>query len=147
MRRDKLQGAPLRVDPAKLAGTGLQEIPVAVANPVGNPRRIVVPTERKPRVSVVFQGDVIVIVYESSPGKSELEDYGYDEFIHVLEGKLILTPTGAAPMEREPMEIEAGGDVVLPRGFSGTWEMVGDPYRELVVMEYETWRAAELPAS
>ena len=141
-RRDKLKGAPLRVDPAKLAGRGLEEIPFAVANPAGNPRRIVVPTERKPRMSVVFQGDVIVIVYESSPGKVELEDFGYDEFIHVLEGKLIVTPTGETPMETE-----AGGHVVLPRGFSGTWEMVGDPYRELVVMEYETWRAAELPAS
>ena len=142
MQRKKLAGAPLRVDPVKLAGTDLREVPFAVANPVGNPRRIVVPTERKPRVSVVFQGDVIVIVYESSPGKVELEDFGYDEFIHVLEGKLIVTPTGEGPMETE-----AGGHVVLPRGFSGTWEMVGDPYRELVVMEYETWRAAELPAS
>ena len=93
-------------------------------------------------MSLVFQGDVIVIVYESSPGKVELEDYGYDEFIHVIEGKLIVTPTAGVPVETE-----AGGHVVLPRGFSGTWEMLGDPYRELVVMEYETWRAAELPDS
>ncbi len=142
MQRKKLAGAPLRIDPVKLAGGDLHEIPFAVANPAGNPRRIVVPTERKPRVSVVFQGDVIVIVYESSPGKVELEDYGYDEFVHVLEGKLIVTPTGGVPVETE-----AGGHVVLPRGFSGTWEMLGDPYRELVVMEYETWRAAELPDS
>ena len=142
MQRKKLAGTPLRIDPVKLAGGDLHEIPFAVANPDGNPRRIVVPTERKPRVSLVFQGDVIVIVYESSPGKVELEDYGYDEFIHVLEGKLIVTPTAGVPVETE-----AGGHVVLPRGFSGTWEMLGDPYRELVVMEYETWRAAELPDS
>ena len=142
MQRKKLAGAPLRIDPVKLAGGDLHEVPFAVANPAGNPRRIVVATERKPRVSLVFQGDVIVIVYESSPGKVELEDYGYDEFIHVLEGKLIVTPTGGVPVETE-----AGGHVVLPRGFSGTWEMLGDPYRELVVMEYETWRAAELPDS
>ena len=142
MQRKKLADAPLRIDPVKLAGGDLHEVPFAVANPVGNPRRIVVPTERKPRVSVVFQGDVIAIVYESSPGKFELEDYGYDEYIHVLEGKLIVTATGEAPVETE-----AGCHVVLPKGFSGTWEMVGDPYRELVVMEYETWRAAELPDS
>ena len=142
MQRKNLGGAPLRVDPVKLAGGDLHEVPFAVANPAGNPRRIIVPTERKPRVAVVFQGDVIVIVYESSPGKVELEDYGYDEYIHVLEGKLIVTPAGGTPVETE-----AGGHVVLPRGFGGTWEMVGDPYRELVVMEYETWRAAELPDS
>ena len=142
MQRTKLAGTPLRIDPVKLAGGDLHEIPFAVANPDGNPRRIVVRTERKPRVSLVFQGDVVVIVYESSPGKVELEDYGYDEFIHVLEGKLIVTPTAGVPVETE-----AGGHVVLPRGFSGTWEMLGDPYRELVVMEYETWRAAELPDS
>ena len=139
MQRKKLQGAPLRIDPVKLAGGDLVEVPVAVANPAGNPRRIVVPTERKPRVSLVFQGDIVMIVYESSPGKFELEDYGYDEYIHVLEGKLILTPAGGTSMETE-----AGGHVVLPKGFSGTWEMAGDPYRELVAMEYETWRAAEL---
>ena len=142
MQRKKLAGAPLRIDAVKLVGGDLHEIPFAVANPVGNPRRIVVPTERKPRVSLVFQGDVVVIVYESSPGKVELEDYGYDEFIHVLKGKLIVTPTAGVPVETE-----AGGHVVLPKGFSGTWEMLGDPYRELVVMEYETWRAAELPDS
>lgn len=145
MQRKKLAGAPLRIDPVKLAGGDLREVPFAAANPAGNPRRIVVPTERKPRVSVVFQGDVIAIVYESSPGKVELEDYGYDEYIHVLEGKLIVTATGDGG--GGPVETEAGGHVVLPKGFSGTWEMVGDPYRELVVMEYETWRAAELPDS
>ena len=145
MQRKKLAGTPLRIDPVKLAGGDLHEVPFAVANPAGNPRRIVVPTERKPRVSVVFQGDVIAIVYESSPGKFELEDYGYDEYIHVLEGKLIVTATGDGG--GRPVETEAGGHVVLPKGFSGTWEMVGDPYRELVVMEYQTWRAAELPDS
>ena len=145
MQRKKLAGPPLRIDPVKLAGGDLHEVPFAVANPAGNPRRIVVPTERKPRVSVVFQGDVIVIVYESSPGKFELEDYGYDEYVHVLEGKLIVTATGDGG--GRPVETEAGGHVVLPKGFSGTWEMVGDPYRELVAMEYETWRAAELPDS
>ena len=145
MQRKKLAGTPLRIDPVKLAGGDLHEVPFAVATPAGNPRRIVVPTKRKPRVSVVFQGDVIAIVYESSPGKFELEDYGYDEYIHVLEGKLIVTATGDGG--GRPVETEAGGHVVLPKGFSGTWEMVGDPYRELVVMEYETWRAAELPDS
>ena len=40
-----------------------------------------------------------------------------------------------------PVEIEEGGHAVLPKGFSGTWEMVGETYRELVVMEYKTWLA------
>ena len=78
----------------------------------------------------------MTIVWESGPAKLELEKTLYDEFIQVLEGRLILTAAGGTPVE-----IEAGGHAILPKGFSGTWEMVGETYRELVVMEYKTWLA------
>ena len=51
-----------------------------------------------------------------------------DEFVYVLSGKLILTePNGTAH------EFTPGQSLVLPVGYTGTWEMQGN-YRELVVL-------------
>ena len=77
-----------------------------------------------------FQGDVTVGVFESGPAKLQLENNLYDEFIHVLEGTLILTDqTGVAH------EFAPGDSLVMPKGFTGTWEMVGETFRELIVIE------------
>lgn len=136
MKRSKLNGSPLRINPHMVSGRDLYEVPATQEKTVGNPRRITVPSEKKPRVSIEFQGDIASVVFESGPATQELEDYGFDEFICVLEGKLILTPVGGSPVE-----IEAGEHVILPKGFTGTWEMVGETFRELVVAEYKSWLA------
>ena len=61
-----------------------------------------------------------------------MEDIGFDEFIHVLDGTLILTDK-----QGHAQQFEAGDFLVMPKGFSGTWETLGN-YRELVVMEART---------
>ncbi len=35
-------------------------------------------------------------------------------------------------------EYSAGESLVVPKGFKGTWEMIGN-YREVVVIEKEAW--------
>ena len=133
MRREKLEGVPLNLDPELLAGNGLREVPAQVGKKVGNPRHVLVAPEGNPKNSILFFGDVVVAVYESGPGTFELEDTLYDEYVHVLAGKLILTERGGAVREAE-----TGDHIVVPKGFCGTWEMVGEVYRELVVAETET---------
>ena len=51
-----------------------------------------------------------------------------DEFVYVLSGKLILTEPNGTRHEYVP-----GDSLVLPIGYTGTWEMQGN-YRELVVL-------------
>lgn len=58
-------------------------------------------------------------------------DFPVDEFVTVISGKLILTVTGD-----EPQHFEVGDSVLIPKGFTGTWEMQGN-YRELLVIMNE----------
>ena len=55
----------------------------------------------------------------------------------IESGKLILTDTGG-----NRTEYVEGDSLVLPRGFTGTWEMLGN-YRELVVIEKNAYERAE----
>jgi uncharacterized cupin superfamily protein len=57
-----------------------------------------------------------------------IDNYDIDEFVLVVSGILILTSDGGAPQK-----FEAGESVLVPKGFTGTWEMQGE-FRELVVM-------------
>ena len=133
MRREQLGGVPLKLDPELLAGRGLEEAPAQVAREVGNPRRILVAPAENPRTSLLFSGDILILVFESGPGVFELENTLYDEYVHVLAGKLILTERGG-----DVREADTGDHILVPKGFCGTWEMVGDVYRELVVAERKT---------
>lgn len=63
-------------------------------------------------------------IWESTVGKWEIS-YTEHEFVHMLEGKAILT---AADGTAETFE--AGDSFVVPAGFEGTWESV-DPVKKL----------------
>ena len=54
----------------------------------------------------------------------------------VLNGKLILTGTDGVSQE-----YIAGDSFVVPKGFAGTWKMLGN-YRELVVIERAAYEEA-----
>ena len=124
---------PQKICKTYLMGQNLSELPARTAKKVGNPRRIISEQENRHRFHTAFVGDIVVSIYESGPAKLQIENSLYDELIHVLEGSLVLTDT-----EGFAQKIETGGFVVMPRGFCGTWEMVGDAYRELVVIERDT---------
>lgn len=117
--------APARMDPNKMAGLDLTAIPPDAY------QEILVAGELNMRVATLFEGkELRVSMFESTPAKTDhrTRPTDVDEFVYVLSGKLILTePDGTAH------EFLPGDALVLPIGFTGTWEMQGN-YRELVVL-------------
>ena len=116
--------APVGLDRDKIAGLGLTAIPPDAF------KDILVSGELHMRVATLFQGkELRVSIFESTPAKTNhrKRPTDVDEFVYVLSGKLILTETNGTTHEYRP-----GDSLVLPVGYSGTWEMQGN-YRELVV--------------
>lgn len=116
--------APVGLDRDKMAGLGLTAIPPDAF------QDILVSGELHMKVATLFQGkELHVSVFESTPAKTNhrKRPTDIDEFVYVLSGKLILTETNGTKHEYRP-----GDSLVLPVGYTGTWEMQGN-YRELVV--------------
>lgn len=116
--------APVGLDRDKMAGIGLTAIPPDAF------QDILVSGELHMRVATLFQGkELHVSVFESTPAKTDhrKRPTDVDEFVYVLSGKLILTEPNGTKHEYRP-----GDSLVLPVGYTGTWEMQGN-YRELVV--------------
>ena len=121
-------GAPVRIDPAVLAGEGLEALPPR------DPSITVSQRDDRSSFKSVFEGDIVSGVFESGPAVLSVEGLPYDEFIYILEGELVLTGAdGVAHTFR------TGDHLVLPKGWTGTWEMVGDTFRELIVIETQTF--------
>ena len=117
--------APARLDPDKIAGLGLTAIPPDAY------QEILVGGELNMRVATLFEGkELRVSIFESTPAKTDhrTRPTDVDEFVYVLSGKLILTEPNGKRHEYLP-----GDSLVLPIGYTGTWEMQGN-YRELVVL-------------
>jgi uncharacterized cupin superfamily protein len=118
--------APVRVDPEKMAGLDLTSIPPdAYAD-------ILVDGELNMRVATLFEGaELRVSIFESTPAKTDhrTRPTDVDEFVYVLSGKLILTEPNGTAHEYLP-----GDALVLPVGYTGTWEMRGN-YREIAVVK------------
>ena len=116
--------APVRMDRDKMGGIGLTAIPPDAY------KDILVAGELNMRVATLFEGrELRASIFESTPAKTNhrTRPTDEDEFVYVLSGKLILTePNGTVN------EFRAGDTLVLPAGYTGTWEMQGN-YRELVV--------------
>ena len=81
-------------------------------------------------------GKIEVSVYETEPAKVRIEGLPYDEFILILEGRLILTTD-----DGQRFEFSEGDSLVLPRGYVGYWEMP-EKYRELIVID-TSYKAAD----
>jgi uncharacterized protein len=120
--------APVRLDPNKMAGLDLTSIPPdAYAD-------ILEAGELNMRVATLFEGtELRVSIFESTPAKTNhrTRPTDIDEFVYVLSGKLILTEQNGTAHEYLP-----GDALVLPIGYTGTWEMRGN-YRELVVVMHK----------
>jgi uncharacterized cupin superfamily protein len=128
----KAAPAPVRLDPERLAARELGEYPPL-------PKEIVLEGSVKHRGHVFFSGEEIVVeVWEAGPAKLSIaEPFPYDEYVFIQSGKLILTDARG-----KRTEYVEGDSLVVPRGFTGTWEMLGN-YRELVVIEKEAYERAE----
>ena len=83
------------------------------------------------RVASLFDGKQLrASIFESTPAKTDhrTRPTDVDEFVLVLSGKLILTEPSGTRHECTP-----GDTLVLPVGYTGTWEMQGN-YREIAVV-------------
>jgi uncharacterized cupin superfamily protein len=116
--------APVKLDPEKRAGLNLTAVPPDAY------KDILVAGELNMRVATLFQGkELRVSIFECTPAKTDHRTRANDsdEFVYVLSGKLILTEPNGKVQEFLP-----GDSVVLPLGYTGTWEMKGN-YREIAV--------------
>jgi uncharacterized cupin superfamily protein len=122
---DASSPAPVRFDADKMAGLDLTAIPPDAY------QDILVAGELNMRVASLFEGSELrASIFESTPATTDhrTRPNDSDEFVLVLSGKLILTePNGTAH------EFTPGQALVLPAGYTGTWEMQGN-YRELAVL-------------
>ncbi len=122
------QPSPVRLDREKLAGLGLEEYPAMSAEEI-------LEGGSGQRGEVFFVGDELAVgVWEADASILAIaEPLPYDEFVTVLSGKLILTDEQGTAKEYLP-----GESVVIPKGFVGTWQMLGN-FREIYVMEKEAF--------
>jgi uncharacterized cupin superfamily protein len=117
--------APVTLDRDKIAGIGLTAIPPDAF------KDILESGELKMRVATLFEGkELRVEIFESTPAKTNHRKRPTegDEFVYVLSGKLILTEPNGTSHQYYP-----GDSLVLPAGYTGTWEMQGN-YREIAIV-------------
>ena len=62
-------------------------------------------------------GSVISGTWEATPG-SWHASYKFYEFVHLIEGRITITPDGGAPVTLTP-----GDAFVVEPGFTGTWKI------------------------
>lgn len=75
------------------------------------------------------EGRFLVGLWHSEPGHWRVA-YTEQEYFHILEGLSILTDTDGHAVTLRP-----GQDWVVPRGFTGTWEVVEPTRKRFVVYE------------
>lgn len=117
--------APVRLDPDKIAGLNLNAIPPDAY------KDILEAGELNMKVATLFSGkELRVEIFECTPATTNhrKRPTDGDEFVYVLSGKLILTEVNGTKHEYHP-----GDSLVLPVGYTGTWEMQGN-YREIAVV-------------
>ena len=119
----------IQKDPEKLAGINL---------PAGEPfmdPEDVLDGNHRPRGEVLHYGDQLIVeVYEDDPTTLQFDEpFLFDEFVTVLSGKVILK--GADGVSQE---FVTGESFVVPKGFTGTYQMLGN-FRELIVIERQAY--------
>jgi uncharacterized cupin superfamily protein len=75
------------------------------------------PSMKRWRQYVSDDGSMICAWWEGMPGTYHAT-YDAWEFVHLLEGKIIITPDGG-----EPRQVGVGDTFVIENGFKGTWEI------------------------
>lgn len=124
---------PIAVDQSYLDGIGLVAADISIVE-----RKDTNVTSERPieHSSHVFHlGKIMVAVYESAPGKVHIQDARFDEFVHILKGRLILTLS-----DGESFEFRQGDSLIVPKGYTGYWEMP-EQYRELIVIDTDYMNA------
>ncbi|SEO04148.1 DUF861 domain-containing protein [Cryobacterium sp. TMT1-3] len=88
---------------------------------LGQPYAEVLGDDISVRMSVPYVSDdsrIMSGIWEAGPGLSRWEFLERGEAIHVLEGRMVVTEDGGAPIT-----LEAGTAAVFPIGWQGTWDI------------------------
>jgi len=117
-----MSATPIALDKSKLAGQGLEEMPLW-------PPEIRKQGVERHKSHGLFAGQIVTMVYDADDGLLEVTDYPFDEFVQVLNGTCVLTAA-----DGDPQEFTVGDHFVVLKGFTGTWEMRNN-FRELIIME------------
>ena len=77
----------------------------------------------------MHSGDVIVRVgvWEAGVSKTYLEDYPFTEYVLMISGHLVLTNEDGTSNE-----FKAGDTFVMPKGWSGTWDVQEHTKKQMV---------------
>lgn len=68
-------------------------------------------------------------IWRSEPGKWKI-NYTEEEYCHMLEGVSIITDTHG-----NSLRVRAGDSFVVPKGFTGTWEVLEISSKRFVIYE------------
>ncbi len=130
--RTKAAPIPVRMDPDKLAGVALPP-----SEPFIAPEDVLEGSHR-PRGEILYQGEQLVMeIYEDNAATYAISaPYPVDEYVLVLSGKLILTDSRGT--EHEYVQ---GDSLMVPKGFTGIWKMLGN-YRELISVDRTAYEQA-----
>jgi len=102
------------------------------------PDELVLSGTNKHWQKILHQGEFVVVVYESEAAVIDVSyPFPYDEYVLVLEGEVILTSTSG-----ERQRYGVGESFVVPKGWTGTWDMPAK-YREKIVVERKAWDESE----
>jgi uncharacterized protein len=83
--------------------------------------------------AIAYRSDDRVLsvgLWQSGPGVLRTDAYPYDEYCLVLEGRLIVTNRNGHREEFGP-----GDTLVIPKGWSGTWNMTTRFKKQFVALE------------
>lgn len=125
---------PFKINNSTLAGVGLGEF-------AAWPDTMILEGTSKHTLSEVFSGEIVIGVYQSETIKLAItEPWPFDEMILILNGELYLHHSE----EKIAKKFIAGDIVIVPKGYTGTWKMLGQ-YRELFVVEKQAFLKSQEP--
>ena len=132
---DDVDAVPVRIDPSLIGGRGLDKFapwPAQIVKSGGDPEH---------KLTEVFSGEFVTGIYQSKATKLAVKNpWPFDEYLMILSGELHLTDaTGTTQI------FPTGSNLVVPRGFTGVWEMKGDLYRELYIIETAAYAKSQEP--
>ncbi len=102
------------------------------------PEELVLSGTNKHWQKILHAGEFVVVIYESEAAHIDVSyPFPYDEYVLVLEGEVILTSTSG-----ERQRYGVGESFVVPKGWTGTWDMPVK-YLEKIVVEAKAWEESE----
>ena len=111
----------IRLDPNKLAGLELD-------NFAPYPSETILSGISEHERWQFDHDELFVGAYQAKPAKLALKDYPYDEFMYLLSGKIDITDNDGNLQSFFP-----GQALVLKKGFTGTFEMIGNVRKIAIV--------------